>query len=64
LHELQSLTDFHRQTVETAARQRLEDDPVHQRWCAAKRITWMILLTVAFLFFYLIHKMHEAVTLL
>ena len=63
-HELRLLSEFHRQTVEIAANKRLEDDPRYQAWCTVKRIVWMLLLAGAFLFFYLISKMHEALTLL
>jgi hypothetical protein len=62
--DVQLLTEFHQQAVEIAARQRLADDPTHRAWCTARRITWMILLAGAFLFFHLISKMHEALTLL
>jgi hypothetical protein len=63
-HELQLLSDFHQEAVEIAANRRLEDDPRHQAWCTVKRVTWMVLLAGAFLFFYLISKMHEALALL
>ena len=62
--ELRLLSEFHQQAVEIAATKRLEDDPRHQAWCTARRITWMVLLAAAFLFFYLISRMHEALTLL
>jgi hypothetical protein len=62
--DLRLLTEFHQQAVENAAKQRLEENPSHQAWCTARRITWMILLAGAFLFFHLISKMHEALTLL
>lgn len=62
--ELRLLSEFHRQSVDAMAKQRLDEDPIHQRWCAARRVTWMILLAGAFLFFYLMHKMHEALTIL
>mgnify|MGYP003580045103 CR=1 FL=1 len=62
--ELKTLTEFHREAVETADNYRLEGDPQYQSWCAAKRIVWMILLAASFLFFYLISKMHEALSLL
>jgi hypothetical protein len=62
--EVRALTEFHRQAVESACKYRREDDPRYQAWCTAKRITWMILLAASFLFFYLIARMHEALTLL
>lgn len=62
--ELRLLSELHRQSVDAVAMQRLEEDPAHRRWCAARRITWMILLAGAFLFFYLMHKMHEALMIL
>ena len=62
--ELKALTEFHRHAVETADNYRIEDDPRYQAWCTAKRITWMILLAGSFLFFDLITKMHEALSLL
>jgi len=63
-HELRLLSEFHQQAVDIAANKRLEDDPHHQAWCTVKRITWMLLLAGAFLFFYLISKMHEALAML
>jgi hypothetical protein len=48
---------------ELAAR-RVEDDPVVRRWHVAKRIVWMIALAAAFLFYYLIDKLREALTIL
>lgn len=63
-HELRLLSEFHQQAVDIAANKRLEDDPHHQAWCTVKRITLMLLLAGAFLFFYLISKMHEALALL
>jgi hypothetical protein len=43
---------------------RVEDDPVVQRWHVAKRIVWMITLAGAFLIYYLLDKMHEALSIL
>ena len=62
--ELHQLSEFHRQSAETAAKQRLEDDPTYRRWCVAKRVIWMSLLAGAFLFYYLIAKLGEALALL
>ena len=62
--ELRALAEFHRQSVETADTYRLEDDPHYQGWCTAKRVIWMVLLAGSFLFFYLVSKMHEALSLL
>jgi hypothetical protein len=48
---------------ELAAR-RVEDDSVVRKLHVAKRITWMISLACAFLFYYLIDKMQEALSIL
>jgi hypothetical protein len=61
--ELQSVTECHQQAVDFAAN-RAPDDPSYRAWCAAKRIASMALLTGAFLFYYLLMKMHEALSLL
>ena len=61
--QLRLLTEFHREAVESAQNRRLEDDPDYRRWCAAKRITWMILLAGAFLFYYLMTKLGEALAI-
>ena len=61
--EIKSIEDLRRQSLELAARQ-VDDDPVVQRWHVAKRITWMVLLAGAFLFYYLIEKLHEALAIL
>ena len=62
--ELEVLTEFHRQAVETANNYSPDNDRAYQRWRVAKRAVWMVLLAVAFLFFYLISKMHEALAIL
>ena len=62
--ELRELTEFHRQTVGLADKSRGGEDPSHQRWRVAKRVVWMCLLGGSFLFFHLISKMHEALTIL
>ena len=41
-----------------------EDDPRVKRLQTAKRITWMVLLAAAFLAFYLLDKLSEALNLL
>src|SRR5688572_17880734 len=61
--ELQSVTECHQQAVEFSANQAL-DDPAYMAWCAARRTAWMTLLTGSFMFYYLLMKMHEALTLL
>jgi hypothetical protein len=43
---------------------RVEDDPAVQRWHVAKRIVWMIALAEAFLIYYLLDKLQEALTIL
>jgi hypothetical protein len=62
--ELRELTEFHRQTVELANKARGGEDPSYRGWCVAKRVIWMCLLGGSFLFFHLISKMHEALTIL
>ena len=61
--ELQSVTECHQQAVEFTTNRAL-DDPAYRAWCAAKRTAWMALLTGSFMFYYLLMKMHEALTLL
>ena len=61
--EFKLIEDLHRHTEELASR-RVEDDPVVRKLQVAKRITWMILAAGAFLFFYLMDKMQEALALL
>jgi len=61
--EIKSIEDLRRYSQELAAR-RVEDDPVVQKWHVAKRIVWMISLAGAFLFYYLIDKMQEAISIL
>ena len=61
--EINSIEGPRRYSQEPAAR-RVEDDPVVQKWRVAKRIVWMISLAGAFLFYYLIDKMHEALSIL
>ena len=41
-----------------------KDDPVLQKWRVAKRVTWWILLAAAFLAFYLMDKLNEALSIL
>jgi hypothetical protein len=57
------VTECHQQAVEFAAN-RASDDPAYRTWCAAKRIAWMALLAGSSLFYYLLMKMHEALSLL
>jgi hypothetical protein len=58
--ELDSFDSLHRHDRDQAARG--ESAP---RWGQiAKRITWMILIAASFLFFYLIDKLQEALSLL
>jgi hypothetical protein len=61
--EAKSMDDLRKYSQELAAR-RVEDDPAVQRWHVAKRIVWMISLAGAFLFYYLMDKMHEAISIL
>ena len=43
---------------------RVEDDPAVQRWHVAKRIVWMLVLAEAFLIYYLLDKLQEALSIL
>jgi hypothetical protein len=61
--DLKSLDDARRQIHEQDDR-RARDDHVERRAQVVKRITWMILLAAAFLAYYLLDKMSEAVSLL
>ncbi len=61
--QLRSLEDLHRYAQEVAAR-RPENDPRVQKLVLAKQTVWLFLLTCTFLFYYLIDKMGEALTLL
>jgi hypothetical protein len=45
-------------------KRRVEDDRAVQWWHVAKRIVWMISLAGAFLFYYMIDKMQEALSIL
>jgi hypothetical protein len=61
--ELKSIDEARRYSQELAARRAEEDLP--PRWVQiAKRITLVILLAGAFLIYYLLDKMQEAVSLL
>ena len=61
--EVRSIEDLRTYRQDVAA-WRVEDDPVVQNWHVAKRIVWMISLAGAFLFYYLIDKLHEALSIL
>lgn len=61
--DLKSLDDARRQVHEQEDR-RARDDRAQRRAQVVKRITWMILLAAAFLAYYLLDKMSEAVSLL
>lgn len=61
--DLNSLDDARRLIHEEEDR-RARDDRVQRRAKVVKRITWMILLAAAFLAYYLLDKMSEAVSLL
>jgi len=60
---LQSLEDFRRYSEELAKRS-VDDDPAVRRLRSAKQIVWLFLLTCAFLAYYLIDKMQEALGIL
>lgn len=61
--DLKSLDDARRLIHEEEDR-RARDGRVQRRAMVVKRITWMILLAAAFLAYYLLDKMSEAVSLL
>lgn len=61
--ELKSLADVRRHSQELAA-QRARDDRALRWGKIAKRITWMILIAAAFLAYYLLDKLEEALSLL
>lgn len=61
--DLKSLDDARRQIHQQEDR-RARDDRVQRRAQVIKRITWMVLLAAAFLAYYLLDKMSEAVSLL
>jgi len=63
LVELRSLADLQSYTQELAAR-RVEDDPVVRNWILAKQTTWLSMLTGAYLCFYLMDSLHEALSIL
>ena len=62
-NQLESLAD-QRQYRQGLARKKADDDLVLRKWQVAKRITWMILLAGAFLVFYLMDKLNEALSIL
>ena len=61
--DLKSLDDARRLIHEEEDR-RARDGRVQRRAMVVKRITWIILLAAAFLAYYLLDKMSEAVSLL
>ncbi len=63
--ELKSLDDARRYNQELAAQVRRAEDELPPRWAQiAKRITLVILLAGAFLIYYLLDTMQQAVSLL
>jgi hypothetical protein len=58
--ELDSFEGLHRQVRGGAAR----GDPAPGWGPIAKRITWMVLVAASFLFFYLLYKLEQALSLL
>lgn len=58
-----TLEEVHQYVLDIANR-RVEDDPRLKALHAAKRVIWMLLVTCAFLFFYLLDRMVEALSLL
>lgn len=61
--ELKSLEDLHRH-VQALAAMRPEDDPGVQKLQFLKQTTWLFLLTLTFIGYYLLDKMTEALSLL
>jgi hypothetical protein len=55
--------EFHKYSAELAEK-RVEDDPKVKAWFLAKQSTWLFLLVLSFLFFYLLDKMVTALSLL
>jgi hypothetical protein len=55
--------ELHQYVVDLSQR-KVEDDPRVKALHAAKRVIWMLLVACAFLFFYLLDKMVEALALL
>ena len=60
IHSVQAL---HHYTEALASRQ-ASDNPAVRNLQVAKRMTWLILLALAFLFYYLIDRMEHALLLL
>ena len=50
--------------TETLSTKRVEDDPAYKNWQLAKQTTWLTLLTISFLIFYLIEILQESLALL
>ena len=61
--EIKSLADVRRQSQELAP-QRTGDDRALRWGKTARRITWMVLVAGAFLSYYLLDKLEEALSLL
>ena len=61
--QLKSLEDLHKYAQEVAMRHP-ENDPRVQKLQMAKQTVWLFLLACTFLFYYLIDKMGEALSLL
>jgi hypothetical protein len=63
--ELKSIDEARRYNQELAAQVRRAEDELPPHWTrVAKRVTLMLLLAAAFLIYYLLDKMQEAVSLL
>lgn len=61
--QLNSLEEFHKHCVDLSTRN-VDDDERVKKARAAKRIMWIFLLSAAFLGFYLMDKMTEALSIL
>lgn len=60
---LKSFEDLRRYSEELS-KKRVEDEPAYRHWQIAKQSTWLTLLTIAFLIYYLIDIMQESLVLL
>jgi hypothetical protein len=59
----ESIEEFRKYSQELTEK-RVEDDPRVQAWRLVKQSTWLYLLVLSFLFFYLLDKMVTALSLL
>lgn len=62
-NQLRSPADQPRPSQDLAGN-KAKDGPAVQKWQVAKRVTWSILLAGAFLAFYLMDRLNEALSIL